>query len=120
MKGVIYIDKLKVRAIIGTHAWERKHKQDLVISLQISYDATMAATKDSLVDAINYESLVNAVVKLVEGSSCLLIEKLASLVLKQVLKVRGVKQVVVRIDKPQAIALAQSVGFELSGSNEKI
>lgn len=120
MKGVIYIDKLKVRAIIGTHPWERKHKQDLIISLKIGYDASKAAAKDSLKDAINYESLTNSVIKLVEGSSCLLIEKLASLVLKQVLSVRAVDEVTVRIDKPQAIALAQSVGFELSGSKNKI
>lgn len=41
--ATIRIHDLKVRAIIGTHAWERDNKQDLILNVTIAYDAAKAA-----------------------------------------------------------------------------
>ena len=113
--AIIYIQDLKLRALIGTHPWERKNKQDIIFNIVIEYASEQACKEDKLALALNYESLVNKVTKLVENSSCYLIEKLGNEVLRLILKEKGVLSAIVRVDKPQAIAIARSVSFEISG-----
>lgn len=113
--GVITVKDLKVRGIIGTHPWERKHQQDIIINLCIAYDSTKACQSDKLINALNYELLVNEVVKLVGKSKYLLLEKLTAKVLELLMSYPLVLEASVRIEKPQAIAEAASVCFELVG-----
>lgn len=115
MKGIVHIEKLRLRAIIGTHDWERVNKQDIIVSLRISYDSNQACQSDRLSDALDYESLVKEITQIVNKSRCLLIEKLAASILKKALSHSRVQEATVRIDKPQAIPTALTVGFELSG-----
>jgi len=115
--AIIRINDLTVRAIIGTHPWERANKQDLVISLTIEYDASRAGKSDSLKDALNYEAVAAKAVKTVERSRCLLLEKLAAKLLAGIMADKRVRRATVRLDKPHAIAQARSVSFELSSDS---
>jgi D-erythro-7,8-dihydroneopterin triphosphate epimerase len=117
--AVIRIIDLKARAIIGTHPWERKNKQEIMINITIEYDAAKASKSDKLQDALNYEAVANKVLGLVERSSCLLLEKLTAKALDIVMADKRVRYAVVRIDKPQAIALAKAVSFELMGERKE-
>ncbi len=112
--GIITIERLKVRAILGAHPWERKNKQDLFVTIRLSYDSSKASTGDKLKDALDYEVLSKAVIALIERSKFQLLEKLTAKVLDVVLAQQGVLEAFVRIDKPQAIPEAATVGFELS------
>jgi FolB domain-containing protein len=112
--AVIRIIDLKARAVIGTHPWERKNAQEIIINITIDYDAAKASKSDKLKDALNYEAVANSVLRLVERSSCLLLEKLTAKVLDIVIECA-----VVRIDKPQAIAQAKAVSFELIGERKE-
>ncbi len=112
--GIITIDGLKVRGILGAHPWERKNKQDLIITIRLSYDAKKASQSDRLKDALDYEALTQGITELIERSKYQLLEKLTAKVLAAVMSKTGVIEAFVRIDKPQAIPNAQTVGFELS------
>ncbi len=113
--ALIRIIDLKARAIIGTHPWERKNKQEIILNITIEYDAAKASKSDKLKDALNYEEVANKALRLIERSSYLLLEKLTARVLDIVMADKRVVSAWVRIDKPQAIAQAKAVSFELMG-----
>lgn len=117
--GIIRITDLHVRALIGAHDWERDHQQDLILNIVIEYDSAKASQSDRLNDALDYEALVKDITTCVKKSQCYLLEKLGALVLKLILKNKSVIHASVRIDKPQAIAEAKSVSFELYGTQTR-
>ena len=113
--ATIRINDLRLRALIGTHPWERKNKQDLILNLAICYDASKASKSDRLKDALDYEALVDRVTRAVQRSRYYLLEKLAAKVLDVVLTTDPmVSGAWVRLDKSHAIGKAHSVSFELS------
>ena len=112
--SVIRINDLKVRALIGAYSWERVNKQELIINITIAYDASKACLSDNLKDALNYESVANKVIKTVERSRYILLEKLVYKLLAGIMADQRVLQANVRVDKPQALAQAKCVSFELS------
>jgi len=112
--SVIRINDLKVRALIGAYSWERVNKQELIINITIAYDASKACLSDNLKDALNYESVANKIIKTVERSRYILLEKLVYKLLAGIMADQRVLQANVRVDKPQALAQAKCVSFELS------
>ncbi len=112
--SVIRINDLKIRTIIGTKPWERKNKQELIINIGLEYEASKACGSDQIKDAIDYETLVKAVSSAVKSSQYRLLEKLAAKVLAVIMVNKKVESAWVRLDKPQAIAEAASVSFEMS------
>ena len=112
--GIIRINDLKVRALIGANAWERVNKQELVINITIEYDAAKACRSDKLKDALNYESVALNAIKITERSRYTLLEKLVAKLLAGIMADQRVERAYVRIDKPHALAQARCVSFELS------
>ena len=112
--AIIRINDLKVRALIGAYSWERINKQELVVNITIEYDASKACRSDKLKDALNYESTATKAAKTLERSRYTLLEKLVSKLLADIMSDRRVQSAHVRVDKPQALAQARCVSFELS------
>jgi D-erythro-7,8-dihydroneopterin triphosphate epimerase len=111
--AVIRINDLKIRTIIGAHAWERVNQQELVINIMIECDASKACRSDELKDALNYEAVALKVIKITKRSRFALLERLAGKILKSVMSDRRVQTACVRIDKPQAIPEARCVSVEV-------
>lgn len=116
--AVIYICDLKVRTIIGAHAWERKNKQDILINVMLEYDASKAAKSDKLKDALDYDTVSAKVIKTTESSKFLLLERLAAKLLEDIMTDKRVLAAAVRLDKPHAIPEAKCVSFELSAQRD--
>ena len=112
--AIIRINDLKVRALIGANSWERVNKQELVINITLDYDARKASVSDNLKDALNYETVANQVVKTVERSRYILLEKLAAKLLAGIMSDPRVSAAHLRLDKPHALPQARCVSFELS------
>ena len=112
--AIIDIVDLQVRTIIGTHPWERKNKQGLILNISLEYDATKASRSDDLKDALDYEAIAKDVIRTVESSRCLLLEKLAAKVISKMKTYKGLQRVSLRIDKPQALAEARCISYQMS------
>lgn len=110
----IRITDLSLRTIIGIFDWERKTKQDIVINIELDFDASRAAASDDVHDTVDYKAITKKVIDVVEGSSYYLLEKLTQRVLDLIMEDPRVLAAVVRIDKPQALRFARSVSVELS------
>jgi D-erythro-7,8-dihydroneopterin triphosphate epimerase len=116
--ATIRINDLKVRALIGAYSWEKVNKQDLFINITLEYDASKACASDKLKDALDYESVATKAIKTAEHSRHTLLEKLTAKLLAGVMSDRRVHSAYVRVDKPQALAQARCVSFELSAERD--
>jgi len=114
--ATIRIDNLKLRAIIGIHDWEREHKQDIVINVQMEFDASKSIESDKIEDTVDYKVITKRIIKEVDASNFQLLEKLTQLILNIVMENKRVQEATVRVDKPFALRFADSVSIEL---NEK-
>ena len=110
----VQISDLLLRTIIGTHDWERKKKQDVIINLTFDYNCKKCCVSDALEDTVDYKTLTKKIIEEVEGSSFFLLEKLTDFVLKIVMENKKIERASVRIEKPHALRFARSVSVELT------
>lgn len=68
------ISNLRVPAIIGIYAHEKKAPQTLVISLSFAIDVSRSAQTDSLSDAVDYAAVRLAILEFAEQSQYALLE----------------------------------------------
>ena len=109
----IYIRDLRLACIIGDLPEERDEKQEVIVNLTLHVDARAAGASDRLDDAVDYAAVEADVAAMVRPSSYFLLERLAERIAEVCLAAAGVAAVRVRVDKPGASHLAQSIGVEI-------
>jgi dihydroneopterin aldolase len=114
MIATIFIESLKVEAIIGVYEQERIIKQPLVIDIEMQYDAQQASLSDNLNYALDYHALSDEIHAFVETSSFQLIEALAQAIVERILTNPIVTAVNLKLSKPQALDKADNVGIRIS------
>src|SRR3989338_6460505 len=100
--AIIRIKDLRLRTIIGTRIEERAKPQEVVMNLTLDYDSEKAASSDDLSDAVNYKSLTDGILAVVEVGRYFLLEKMADDILRFVMEDRRIRSAEVEIDKPAA------------------
>ena len=114
----ILIGDLELRCIIGVDEDERREKQDVVNNIAMSADLRKAGYTDRLSDAVDYREINRRIVSMVKGSRYFLVEGLAEAVARICLEHPAVTEVVVRVEKPQALRFARTVGVEITRQRE--
>ena len=115
----IRIKNLRLRTFVGLNEEEQQKRQDVVININIDYDALRAAASDSPDDALNYRTITKQVIELVEDNRFLLLEKLVHDIIKLVLGHPAVDSVQVEVDKPHALRFADSVSLTMAASRRE-
>ena len=115
----IYIKDLLLRCIVGINQDERDKKQDVVINIELHADLAAAGRSDDIHDTVNYKTLKDQVVALVEDSSFFLIEKMAEEIAALCLACDGVEAARVLVEKPGALRFARTVGVEVFRSENR-
>ncbi len=113
MTDRIHIKDLLLRTIIGINDEERRDRQDVLINIILHADMRAAGASDDIEDAVNYRTITKRVIKLVEGSQFLLVEKMAAEIAAICLDDPRVERAIVRVEKPGALRFARSVGVEI-------
>lgn len=111
--GKILIKDLFLRCIIGVNEFERKDKQDVLISVAIWTNLAQAVETDDIDKAVDYKEINKNVISLVENSKFFLIETLAEKIATVCLQNERVRKVKVTVEKPGALRFARSVGVEI-------
>ncbi len=110
----IRVTNLRLRTIIGIYDWERTAKQDIIVNIIMTFDATKATQNDDLNDTVDYNAITKKITKEIEASGFFLLEKLADVILNIIMESPLVNEASVRVDKPNALHFADSVSIELS------
>ena len=113
---VIRVKDLSLRTFIGFKPHEKKHKQDVLIQLEVEVETSMVEHNDDYqADGFyDYRSMTKSVIKLVEDSRFDLLEALTRKVLDEIMSNPLVKKAKVVIEKPHALRYSRTVSVEMS------
>lgn len=114
----IHIRELRIRCILGLRAWERRKKQEIAIDITLHADLRAACRTDDIAETVDYSTLKQRVIDMVEASRFQLVERLAQAVADLCLEEKCVRRVEVTIDKSGALRFARSVAVSLTRDRE--
>lgn len=106
--GVLNIEDLRVRCIVGVYTHERKVEQDLFVDLRLEFDFSEAARTDQIAHTLDYTRLAAMLEEWMQREKFELIETLAEracvLIIDAFPQVRACR---VTIKKPGALDKAK-------------
>ena len=106
----VFIKNLQIDSVIGVYDWERTIRQRLVLDIEMQADNAKAAASDNISDALDYHAISVRLTEFIEQSSFQLIETVAEQCADILQKQFAVKWLKITLNKPGAIANAESVG----------
>ncbi|OOV88466.1 dihydroneopterin aldolase [Oceanospirillum linum] len=109
----VFIEGLKVDALIGVYDWEREILQPLEFDIEMATDIRPAAASDELSLTLDYFSISQAITTLVKNASFKLIESLAEAVSQLIREKFGVCWVKVKVSKPGAVPNTRNVAVQI-------
>ena len=106
----IFVNDLRVDAVIGIYDWERRIKQTVSFDLELGADIRRAAARDDIADTVNYKAVAKRVLAFVEASEFQLVETLAERVAEVIMREFSVPWLRLTLRKPGAVRHARDVG----------
>ena len=95
----IFIEKLKVQGKHGVGEAERKVEQEFEVAVKMGVNTKVAAKSDNLADALNYAPIKEKIIKLIQGKSVYLIERLADTITTEILQDKRIATIELTIRK---------------------
>jgi len=89
---------------IGVSPEERSKKQKIIIDVESFLDLRKAAKTDDLKDTANYSKVYDLLKNIAEKNKHALIESMAENIAKELLNKFPIKNVIVKVKKPEALA----------------
>lgn len=114
----IFIKNLRANGIIGIYPHEREAPQVMLINVTVYTDVSRAAQTDDIADCVDYDTLAKKLKAHAESAARLTVEALANDLAVICLREPGVEKAIVRVEKPDAVPSAQSVGIEVERVRE--
>ncbi|MGW8145002.1 MAG: dihydroneopterin aldolase [Anaerolineales bacterium] len=114
----VFINDLLARGIIGINDWEREKPQDILINIIIFTDLSEAGQTDNITYSVNYRTIAKKAQEKAETAKRLTVEALAADIAEICLQEKGVVKVRVKVEKPNAVRFARSVGVEIERSKD--
>jgi dihydroneopterin aldolase len=108
---IVFISGLIASTTIGVYDHERNTRQDLIIDLELGYDARKAGVSDSFEDALDYAAISRRAQDFVEQTSYYLIEAVAEQLSQILFDEFPIMQLKIKITKPRAVDIADAVGI---------
>lgn len=111
--SLVFIRGLEVLASIGVHPHERETRQRVVIDVALDLGDIAPPSQDRLAETVDYQAVAKAVEDLAREGHVQLVETLAERIAAWCLTDARVREVRVRVEKPEALTNAEGVGCEI-------
>jgi dihydroneopterin aldolase len=109
----VFVRDLEVMSTIGVHEHEKRAPQRIIVSVDLMVREEGRVRSDRLDEVLDYGGTVRTVERICRAGHVNLLETLAERVADACLGDQRVLAVRVRIEKPDVIANARSVGIEI-------
>ena len=113
IKRTVLIKDFIVYEIIGIHKKEKINKQKIIFNIVINVNQNIFPDENNLSSIVDYEKITNKLENLAKTKKYNFLESLAEDSFKEIFADRRINSVKIKIEKPNAIANAQSVGVEV-------
>ena len=112
-KRTIFIKDFIIHEIIGIHDHEKEKKQKIKFNIVINVNQNTLPNEKDLRSIINYEKITKKLKNLVKNKKYNFLESLAEDSFVEIFKDKRISSVKIKIEKPDAIKNADSVGVEV-------
>jgi 7,8-dihydroneopterin aldolase/epimerase/oxygenase len=109
----VFVRDLELHALIGIYDHEKINPQRIIVNVDLSVQEAEAAMDDDIGHVVSYEIVVKKIEAIVAAGHVNLVETLAEKFAEACLRDKRVLAARVRIEKPDIIPNARSVGVEI-------
>lgn len=109
----VFVRDLQLRAMLGVYAHEQLEPQRVIINVDLSVKERGEPLDDDIQNVVSYEHVVTHIKEIIAEGHVHLVETLAEMIAAECLRNKFVLAARVRIEKPDIIPEAASVGVEI-------
>ena len=113
VKRSVFIKDFIIQEIIGIHEHEKMKKQKIKFNIVIDVNQNTFPDEKDIKSIVDYEKITNKLKNLTRGKKYNFLESLAEDSFKEIFEDRRINSVKIKIEKPEAIKNANSVGVEV-------
>jgi len=118
VKRSVLIKNFIIQEIIGIHKHEKIKKQKIKFNIVIDVDQNVLPDEKDIKSIVDYEKITNNLKNLVKNKKYNFLESLAEDSFKEIFEDKRINSVKIKIEKPEAIKCADSVGVEVFKSRK--
>ncbi len=113
IRRTVFIKDFIIQEIIGIHEHEKTKKQKIKFNIVVNVDQNTVPDEKDIKSIVDYEKITNKLENLVKNKKYNFLESLAEDSFKEIFEDKRINSVKIKIEKPDAIKNADSVGVEV-------
>ena len=113
VKRTVFIKDFIVHEIIGIHAHEKIKKQKIKFNIVLNVNQSSVPDEKNINTIVDYEKITNKLENLTKSKKYNFLESLVEDSFKELFEDKRINSVKIKIEKPDAIKNADSVGVEV-------
>jgi dihydroneopterin aldolase len=113
IRRTVFIKDFIVQEIIGIHEHEKTEKQKIKFNIVVNVNQNTVPDEKDIKSIVDYEKITNKLENLVKNKKYNFLESLAEDSFKEIFEDKRINSVEIKIEKPDAIKNADSVGVEV-------
>ncbi len=118
VKRSVLIKNFIIHEIIGVHEHEKIKKQKIKFNIVIDVNQNVLPNEKDIKSIVDYEKITNNLKNLAKSKKYNFLESLAEDSFKEIFEDKRINSVKIKIEKPEAIKGADSVGVEVFKSRK--
>jgi len=113
IKRTVFIKDFIIEEIIGIHKHEKIKKQKIKFNIVLDVNQSYVPNENDIKSIVDYEKITNKLENLVKSKKYNFLESLVEDSFKEIFEDKRIKSATIKIEKPEAIKNAKSVGVEV-------
>jgi len=113
IRRTVFIKDFIIQEIIGIHEHEKTKKQKIKINIVVDVNQNTVPDEKDIKSIVDYEKITNKLENLAKNKKYNFLESLAEDSFKEIFEDKRINSVKIKIEKPDAIKNADSVGVEV-------
>jgi len=113
VKRTVFIKNFIIEEIIGIHEHEKIKKQKIKFNIVLDVNQSSVPDEKDIKSIVDYEKITNKLENLTKSKKYNFLESLAEDSFKEIFEDKRINSVTIKIEKPEAIKNAESVGVEV-------
>jgi len=113
IKRTVFIKDFIIEEIIGFYKHEKEKKQKIIFNIVLDIDQSSLPDEKDIKSIVDYEKITNKLKNLTKNKKYNFLESLAEDSFKEIFEDKRINSLTIKIEKPEAIKNAGSVGIEV-------
>jgi len=113
IKRTVFIKDFIIEEMIGFYKHEKEKKQKIIFNIVLDIDQNSLPDEKDIKSIVDYEKITNKLESLTKSKKYNFLESLAEDSFKEIFEDKRINSIKIKIEKPEAIKNARSVGVEV-------